>query len=226
MGRPPAPGGRSSGADRVRPIAGTCDRQRRGRHDHGGRRQIDDLSVDGQIGRRSRHAGTSAPDKRGRGERQNGRTQPVDLRTDEEPLPGGESTDLSPFLERGLEVGLPANTVDHLVRAYGTEAAGIYNLGAADRRLFRPLAPPHPAIEAEIIHAVRRELAQTVADVLVRRLHLYHERPDYGVPAARRTAELMGRELAWDDARIDRETSRYLDLDKAARARRRRAGGD
>lgn len=149
------------------------------------------------------------------------RAQPVDLRTDEEPLPGGETTDLSPFRERGLEVGLPAHTVDHLVRAYGTEAAGIYNLGAADRRLFRPLAPPHPAIEAEIIHAVRRELAQTVADVLVRRLHLYYERPDYGVPAARRTAELMGRELAWDDARIDAETTRYLELVKAARAQRR-----
>jgi glycerol-3-phosphate dehydrogenase len=120
-------------------------------------------------------------------------------------------------------VGLPAATVDHLVRAYGTEAAGIYNLGASNRRLFRPLAAPHPAIEAEVVHAVRRELAQTVADVLIRRLHLFYERADYGVPAARRTAELMGRELDWDEARIQRETDRYLELVKAARTERRRA---
>jgi glycerol-3-phosphate dehydrogenase len=157
------------------------------------------------------------------------RAEVPDARTDEEPLPGGETPDLAPFRERGIETGLPPDTVDHLVRAYGTEAASIYNLGAADRRLFRRLAPSHPAIEAEVIHAVRRELAQTVEDVLVRRLHLYYERADHGVPAARRVAELMGRELGWEDARVDEETTRYLDLVKAARAQRRQllaAAGD
>ncbi len=149
------------------------------------------------------------------------RPLPMEARTDEEPLPGGETRDLSPFRERGIETGLPPDTVDHLVRAYGTEAAGIYNLGAADRRLFRRLAASHPAIEAEVIHAVRRELAQTVEDVLVRRLHLYYECADHGVPAARRVAELMGRELGWEEARIDEETSRYFDLVKATRAQRR-----
>ena len=59
--------------------------------------------------------------------------------------------------------------MDHLLRHYGTEAAGIFNLGGADRRLLRRLLPPHPAIEAEVVHAVRRELAQTVEDVMVRR---------------------------------------------------------
>jgi len=47
-------------------------------------------------------------------------------------------------------------SVDHLLRHYGTEAAGIFNLGGADRRLFRRLLAPHPAIEAEVVHAVRR----------------------------------------------------------------------
>jgi glycerol-3-phosphate dehydrogenase len=141
-----------------------------------------------------------------------GRPRPGEARTDEEPLPGGEAADLSAFRDRGLELGVTKESVEHLVRHYGTEAAGIYNLGAGDRRLLRRIAPPHPAIEAEVLHAVRRELAQTVEDVMVRRTHLYYEHPDHGVAAARRVAELMARERAWDEARIEAETARYLEF--------------
>ena len=138
-----------------------------------------------------------------------GRARPSESRTDTEPLPGGEAADLTTFRERGLEIGVVPESVEHLLRHYGTEAAGLFNLGARDRRLLRRLLPPHPAIEAEVLHAVRRELAQTVEDVLVRRTHLYYEHPERGIPAARRVAELMAREHAWDEARIEAETRRY-----------------
>jgi len=140
-----------------------------------------------------------------------GRPRPGEAPTDEEPLPGGEAGDLSLFRERGLELGVTPESVDHLLRHYGTEAAGIYNLGGGDRRLLRRLVPPHPAIEAEVIHAVRRELAQTVEDVMVRRAHLYYEMADHGVAAARRVAELMARERGWDEARIEAEARRYVE---------------
>jgi glycerol-3-phosphate dehydrogenase len=132
------------------------------------------------------------------------------VRTDEEALPGGEAADLTPFRERGLELGVAPESVEHLVRNYGTEAAGIYNLGAGERRLLRRLAPPHPAVEAEVVHAVRREMAQTVEDVMVRRTHLYYETRDRGVQAARRVAELMARERGWDEAKVEEETARYV----------------
>jgi glycerol-3-phosphate dehydrogenase len=138
-----------------------------------------------------------------------GRRRHAEARTDEEPLPGGEAADLSQFRERGLELGIPAPSVDHLLRHYGTEAAGIFNLGGADRGLLRRLLPPHPAIEAEVVHAVRRELAQTVEDVLVRRCHLFYEHSDHGALAARRVAELMGEELGWDPPRVAEEAERY-----------------
>jgi len=138
-----------------------------------------------------------------------GRSRPGEALTDEEPLPGGETDDFGPFRERGLELGVLPDSVDHLVRHYGTEAAGIYNLGGGDRRLLRRLLPPHPAIEAEVLHATRRELAQTVEDVLVRRLHLYYEHPERGIPAAYRVAELMAREHAWDERRVAAEAERY-----------------
>jgi glycerol-3-phosphate dehydrogenase len=138
-----------------------------------------------------------------------GRARPSGARTDEEPLPGGEAADLTTFRERGIEIGVVPESIEHLLRHYGTEAAGLFNLGAGDRRLLRRLLLPHPAIEAEVLHAVRRELAQTVEDVMVRRLHLYYEHPERGIPAARRVAELMGRELGWDEARIALEAKRY-----------------
>jgi glycerol-3-phosphate dehydrogenase len=139
-----------------------------------------------------------------------GRPRHGEARTDVEPLPGGETGDLSQFRERGVELGIPTVSVDHLLRHYGTETAGIFNLGGADRRLFRRLVPDHPAIEAEVVHAVRRELAQTVEDVMVRRFHLYYEHRDHGAPAAGRVAELMGEELGWDAATIQAETERYF----------------
>ena len=138
-----------------------------------------------------------------------GRPRYGEARTDEDPLPGGETADVSQFRERGLELGIPAASVDHLLRHYGTEAAGIFNLGGADRRLFSRLLPGHPAIEAEVIHAVRRELAQTVEDVMVRRFHAYYEDVEHGVPAAHRVAELMAEELGWDASRINAEAEQY-----------------
>jgi len=139
-----------------------------------------------------------------------GRPRHAEARTDLEPLPGGETADLSGFRERGAELGIPAVSVEHLLRHYGTEAAGIFNLGGADRRLFRRLVPDHPAIEAEVVHAVRRELAQTVEDVMVRRFHHYYEHSQHGAPAAHRVAELMGEELGWDSIRVQAEAERYL----------------
>jgi glycerol-3-phosphate dehydrogenase len=139
-----------------------------------------------------------------------GRQRQREARTDEDPLPGGETADFSQFRDRGLELGITPESVNHLLRHYGTESAGIFNLGGADRRLFRRLLEPHPAIEAEVIHAVRRELAQTVEDVLVRRFHLYYEHPDQGASVAGRVAELMGEELGWDGGRIEEEAERYL----------------
>jgi glycerol-3-phosphate dehydrogenase len=138
-----------------------------------------------------------------------GRPRQTGATTADEPLPGGETADLSQFRERGLELGIPAESVDHLLRHYGTEAAGIFNLVGADRGLLQRLLPTHPAIEAEVVHAVRRELAQTVEDVLVRRFHVYYEHPEHGTLAALRVAELMGEELGWDPARIEVEAERY-----------------
>jgi glycerol-3-phosphate dehydrogenase len=108
--------------------------------------------------------------------------------------------------------------VDHLVRLYGTECAAIFNLVRERRELMKPLSPDHPAIEAEVLHAARRELAQQVDDVLVRRLHLYYETQDQGVYAAHRVAQLLAEELQRDAPWAAAAAERYIAWVRSERA--------
>jgi glycerol-3-phosphate dehydrogenase len=112
----------------------------------------------------------------------------------------------------GTELGLFAETVEHITRTYGTECAAVFNLVRERRELSAQLAAGYPAIEAEVIHIARRELAQRVEDVLVRRIHPYYETADHGLSAARRTAELLGEELGWDAGKVAEEATRYAEF--------------
>jgi glycerol-3-phosphate dehydrogenase len=132
--------------------------------------------------------------------------------TDQEPLPGGEARDLAPLGQAGLELGLYGETIDHLKRTYGTECAAVINLVRERRELAAPLVAGYPAVAAEVVHVARRELAQRVEDVLVRRIHPYYETRDHGISAAHRTAELLGAELGWTADRVDEEAARYAEF--------------
>ncbi len=141
-----------------------------------------------------------------------GTRYPVRADTDKEPLPGGEAQDLQPFQQAPRDLGVPPDTVEHLLRHYGTETAAICNLIRDNRTLLTRLHQDHPAIEAEVVHSTRRELPQHVDDFLIRRIHLYYEVRDRGAPAAARVAALMGAELGWAPDRIAEEAKRYTDL--------------
>jgi glycerol-3-phosphate dehydrogenase len=130
--------------------------------------------------------------------------------TDREPLPGGEAGDLAEFRRAGLELGLSALAADHVVAHFGTEAAAVFNLARDDRSLLDPIHPEHVAIRAEVVHCARREMARTVADMLVRRLHLFYETRDKGVAAVPAVTELMGNELGWSSEEQERQIELYL----------------
>lgn len=141
--------------------------------------------------------------------RREGRPRPERAATDTEALPGGEAADLGPMRQTILDLGVGEETAEHLLRHYGTEAAAVCNLGRLDRELLARLHPEHPAIEAEVLHHARRELATRIDDVLVRRIHLHYETSDHGALAAPRVAALLGAELEWDEARLARELAAW-----------------
>jgi glycerol-3-phosphate dehydrogenase len=54
-----------------------------------------------------------------------------------------------------------------------------------------------PHIAAEVVEAVRQEMAINVADVMVRRTRLAHLLADQGAGIAPAVAALMGEDLGW-----------------------------
>ena len=81
------------------------------------------------------------------------------------------------------------------LRVYGADAPAIREIAAADPELANKIHPDLPYIGAEVVWAVREEMARTVEDVLARRTRalLLGARPS--IAAAPRVAELMAREL-------------------------------
>jgi len=107
------------------------------------------------------------------------------------------------------ESGLSTETVDHLLRRYGSLVSELLELLARRPELARPLPGASEYLEAEIVHAATHEGALHLDDALARRTHVAMEAPDRGLEAAGRAAELMGEALGWDGARRAREVAAH-----------------
>jgi len=124
-----------------------------------------------------------------------------------EPLPGGDIRDFDAFVKDSKAAApkeLNEAVVNNLLYGYGTEHKAVLGLGGKDASLLKPVGGSPAVIGAEVVHAVRSEMAQTLADVVFRRTSLGGLGiPDDGV--LKNCAELMARERGWDKARIEKE---------------------
>ncbi|MEA2828389.1 MAG: glycerol-3-phosphate dehydrogenase [Actinomycetota bacterium] len=97
---------------------------------------------------------------------------------------------------------------------YGTESGGVQALVAADASLGELLVDGLPYLRAEVVHAVRHEMARTLGDVLDRRLRARILDRDGAAAAASDVAALVGPELGWTRAEADANVVAYrADLD-------------
>jgi glycerol-3-phosphate dehydrogenase len=108
------------------------------------------------------------------------------------------------------ETGLSMDAATSLVDRHGTEAEALLEYGR-EHDLLRPLVSDAPYLEAEIAWAADRELAQSLDDLLARRIRLVHTLPDRGASIAARVAQIAGHVLGWDADRQAAEVSAYLD---------------
>jgi len=92
-----------------------------------------------------------------------------------------------------------AGAFGHL-RVYGSDAPLIEDLVRAEPALKEPLDPALPYIGAEVVWAVRQEMARTVEDVLARRTRALFLNAKAAIRMAPRVAGLMARELDRDAA--------------------------
>jgi glycerol-3-phosphate dehydrogenase len=140
---------------------------------------------------------------------------PSRSRTERVPLPGGDIRSIGEALRAAeLEVG-DAVVARRLVEAHGARWRDVAALTSSEPALARRMVRDLPYLLAEVVYAAEREMATTLADVLVRRLRVAYEVADHGRMAARvATAVLAGR-LGWDNARARVELARYeADVDR------------
>jgi glycerol-3-phosphate dehydrogenase len=127
----------------------------------------------------------------------------VRCRTASTPLPGGSVRDVGLAIadaRREFDEGLPADTIPHLIAAYGSRYRDVMEI-AADRPDWKTrIAPGSPVIGAELILAARKEMAPTLADIVIRRTPLGALGYPGDDPVAR-AAAIVGRELKWPDDR-------------------------
>jgi glycerol-3-phosphate dehydrogenase len=98
---------------------------------------------------------------------------------------------------------LSPDVMDHLLHHHGSAYPEVlrYLDGSLD---LRETIGTSPVIKAEVVHAVRAEMAQKLGDVVFRRTDL-GAAGDPGDPALRTCAALMAAELGWDASRMRKE---------------------
>ncbi|MEI6807770.1 MAG: glycerol-3-phosphate dehydrogenase/oxidase [bacterium] len=129
-------------------------------------------------------------------------------------LPGGEIPDYNGFLREVQQTagGTPGEGhTRRLATNYGTVCRTLINLCRTDSRM-GPLPGNRPDITgAEVVHAIRSEMAQTLPDIVFRRTDL----GSAGMPdetTVRACADLAALEAGWDAKRKDTEITQTLAL--------------
>ncbi len=144
-------------------------------------------------------------------ERKLGRKLPLSI-TKQRFLSGCSIVDLNAFfyaVQRDNK-DFSGPTLEYLSRNYGTEHAMVLKMAREDKALAETLNADGEIL-AQVIYAIRHEMARTLSDILMRRTGigtLGHP----GEEILRKVAALAARELKWDAMRMEREFTAANDL--------------
>jgi len=131
----------------------------------------------------------------------------VASRTSRVPVFGGEIENVSNYLNKEKArafAGLSRDSIEHLVMNYGSKYPQVVTYISEQEEWRQPLSSEHPVLAAEVIHAVREEMALKLSDVVRRRTEL-GSAGHPGNAALRQCAKLMSEELGWDADQIENE---------------------
>jgi glycerol-3-phosphate dehydrogenase len=134
---------------------------------------------------------------------------PPPCRTADVPLPGAAVEDFDAF-RRDFDARstlAPASTA-RLLKVYGVRAAEVLRLAQGDAELSRVISEETGTVAAEVVYAFREEMAETLADCLMRRT-MVGLNGSVGLDAVESAAHVAQKFLGWDDARAAREVEDY-----------------
>jgi glycerol-3-phosphate dehydrogenase len=135
-----------------------------------------------------------------------------DAGTNELPISGGSMTrgELARDARRiAANEKLSDETSRHLAFTYGSNCYQIIKLIREQEHLRAPVVEGLPQILAEVVYAAQTEMAMTLADALVRRTRLAILAGEDSVRCSAAAAELMARELEWDDDELKRQIAQF-----------------
>ena len=126
------------------------------------------------------------------------------------PLPGAVGLTPERVAEAIEQYGpqIPANTIHHLYQLYGSRAENLLRLTIDSPDLAAPIVPELPDIRAQVVYAIRCEMAQTLVDICCRRT-LIAMLANYGFQAIAPIAETLQRHCGWSEAECDRQIQAY-----------------
>jgi len=137
------------------------------------------------------------------------------------PIPGGATGRFAAFVDGALKANprVEPEIIANLTRNYGARYEQVLALAATRNDLMERITPRLPDIGAQILFAIREEMALTLDDALFRRTGLGTlGRLDQ--KAIERAAKIMAAELGWNEAETARQIAsiapRYAPLAKAA----------
>jgi glycerol-3-phosphate dehydrogenase len=137
----------------------------------------------------------------------------VPCQTHTTPLYGGEMGRFSSFVERAkiLKAGdLDDNVIENLCRNYGSRYQNVIQL-AEKKKHVSAICESFPDIWAEVVYAIRAEMAVSLSDVLFRRTGLC-TLGNPGTSIIEEVADVMAKELKWKKARKNQEIDKALDV--------------
>lgn len=135
--------------------------------------------------------------------------------TDKVPLPGGAMKDFEAFAaEFKVTSALTEELAERLLKLYGVRALEVLEMADGDPSLRVPLATTFSVetgiIGAEVLYALRCELAEKLGDVLLRR-SMVGMGPNVALDVDEAAAQVAVQYLGWSQERAEREVREYRD---------------
>ncbi len=120
------------------------------------------------------------------------------------PVYGGKIGIFDDYLKQETSrTNLDPKIMKSLIHNYGSEYSKVLGFAGEDKNLLSPISNTD-TLKAEIIHAVKDEMAQNIFDVLLRRTDI-GTAGNPGVKAISESAEILQKELKWSDERKTQE---------------------
>jgi glycerol-3-phosphate dehydrogenase len=105
---------------------------------------------------------------------------------------------------------LPGETVEYLIRFYGSNFKDVLELTEADEKLKEPICENNPDIKAQIPYAIKYELAKNLDDILVRRTGIGTSRC-LGLDCIETAAKVAAPLFGWDRKEMRNQIQFYED---------------